>query len=96
MRLLIVSNRLPVTVALEEDRFRVQDSMGGLVSGLSAYLDSLSGSPVLQSDYLWVGWPGLTVDPERRDELSGLVRRERQAYPVFLSETVMDNFYHGF
>src|SRR4051812_37084127 len=35
-RLLLVSNRLPVTVKLEHQRVSVQPSAGGLASGLSA------------------------------------------------------------
>ena len=42
MRILIVSNRLPVTVIEKGGKLRFQQSTGGLVSGLSTYLDSLS------------------------------------------------------
>jgi len=38
MRILIVSNRLPFTVVEKEGTFRYQESVGGMVSGLSGYM----------------------------------------------------------
>lgn len=96
MRLLIVSNRLPITVVEKKGQFHFEESMGGLVSGLSAYLDSLRGSKWTQSDYLWVGWPGLTVAEDRQAEVCERGRAEHRAVPVFLTQRAMDSFYHGF
>ena len=44
MRLLIVSNRLPIVTVEEKGQLLFRESAGGLVSGISAYLDSLRGS----------------------------------------------------
>lgn len=107
MRLLIVSNRLPIVTVEEEGQLRFRESAGGLVSGISAYLDSLRGSsfrgapagvpgasaPVRSR---WIGWPGVTVeDPAKQarvtEALAGF-----DAHPVFLSDRSMDKFYHGF
>ncbi|HSD56544.1 MAG TPA: bifunctional alpha,alpha-trehalose-phosphate synthase (UDP-forming)/trehalose-phosphatase [Methanotrichaceae archaeon] len=98
MRLLIVSNRLPVTVMREGDSLRFQESVGGLASGLRAYMDNIksSRSPESQYDYAWVGWPGVTIDESLRDSLRYKLSSEFHAYPVFLSEKSMDKFYHGF
>jgi trehalose 6-phosphate synthase/phosphatase len=96
MRLLVVSNRLPITVVEEEGRLRFQQSVGGLVSGLSAYLDSLKGSSFVRSEYMWVGWPGITVKSKAKEELAERALSKLQAYPVFLSEKIMEKFYHGF
>ena len=49
-RLLIVSNRLPVTVRIEAGRPVVHRSVGGLATGLRG--------PHQQSGGLWIGWPG--------------------------------------
>jgi len=49
MRLLVVSNRLPITVFEKEGRLVFKQSVGGLVSGLSAYLDSLKSSGFTKS-----------------------------------------------
>ncbi len=53
-RLLIVSNRLPVTVRTEAAGVEVQPSVGGLATGLRG--------PHERSGGLWIGWSGL-VDP---------------------------------
>src|SRR5512147_1537997 len=98
MRLLIVSNRLPVTVVREGGSLRFQESVGGLASGLRAYMDNLKVSRPPNSQYncAWVGWPGVTIDEGLRDSLRSKLLSEFHAYPVFLSEKSMDKFYHGF
>ena len=95
-RLLIVSNRLPFTVTQTEGRLEFQESTGGLVSGLSAYLDSLKGFTFAESNYIWLGWPGLTVNEGHHAELKTRALADFNAYPVFLSESAMDKFFHGF
>jgi trehalose 6-phosphate synthase/phosphatase len=56
MRIFIVSNRLSVTV-VEGDKLKFKESVDGLVSGLSSYIDSLKGSS-LKHEFIWIGWPG--------------------------------------
>lgn len=96
MRLLIVSNRLPVTAVSEAGRITFTESAGGLVSGLSAYLDSLKSSPFVQSSSLWLGWPGISVRDEDRDEVQRSLGEACHARAVFASESSMDAFYLGF
>lgn len=96
MRLLIVSNRLPIVTVEEQGQLQFRESAGGLVSGISAYLDSLRGSSFTPPESLWIGWPGVTVeDPARRTQVTETLRAFR-AHPVFLSARAMDQFYHGF
>jgi trehalose 6-phosphate synthase/phosphatase len=95
-RFLIISNRLPLTVVENEEGFRFQQSVGGLVSGLSAYLDSLRNSSFTKSDYIWIGWPGITVVDSMKEKLKSEALSEFKAYPVFLSEKAMEKFYYGF
>lgn len=96
MRLVIISNRLPFTAHDEQGHLQFRTSAGGLVSGLSTYLDSLRGAPPLEQAHLWVGWPGMTIAPASQEELSRRARREFSAHPVYLDEATMDRFYHGF
>jgi trehalose 6-phosphate synthase/phosphatase len=96
MRLLIVSNRLPVMIAEENGELVFKESTGGLVSGLSAYLDSLKGSQFKKSGYLWVGWPGIAVDDKLKETLKSKALSQFNAYPVFLTERSMEKFYQGF
>jgi len=93
MRLLIVSNRLPITV-LDEGELKFKESVGGLVTGLKAYLDTKGAQSSI--DYTWVGWPGATIKDQNKEKLRSKVYSELHAYPVFLSEAAMDKFYHGF
>ena len=57
-RLLVVSNRLPLTLGRGADGWRAEDSAGGLATALGPVMTRLGG--------LWVGWPGEA--PEGRDE----------------------------
>lgn len=96
MRLFIVSNRLPFTVVEKDGKLKFEESAGGLVTGLSAYLDSLKGSSFVAQEHLWIGWPGVTVEEEKKEELKERALSQFSAYPVFLSEEAMEKFYHGF
>lgn len=91
MRLVIVSNRLPFTITQEKDDLKFQDSAGGLATGLQMYLHSQK-----VSDYLWVGWPGLSVQNRIKEKLKSKILDEFKSFPVFLDEKVIQKFYNGF
>lgn len=95
MRLLIVSNRLHYTIVEKEGKLVPQESVGGLASGIKSYLESLKNSSLGKIEYLWVGWPGITVSAKNKNELLTTLA-ELNAYPVLISETAMENFYNGF
>jgi trehalose 6-phosphate synthase/phosphatase len=94
MKLVIVSNRLPIFVREEDGKLQFAESPGGLASGLRGYLKSPSRSP--RSDYVWVGWPGSPVRPELQDEAARRCREEYSALPVFLTTEDTEAFYEGF
>ena len=96
MRLLIVSNRLPFTAARKNQRLELRPSAGGLVSGLSAYLDSLRGASLHQTEYIWIGWPGVAVEEGDKAKLKQQSFAQFRAHPVFLPEGAMEKFYCGF
>lgn len=87
-RLLLVSNRLPITISREDGGFKYQMSAGGLVSGLSG----LSKSTTFQ----WYGWPGLETSAEESKELTTRLRDDYNAVPVFISDELADKHYNGF
>lgn len=96
MRLLVVSNRLPITAHEKEGRVKFQKSVGGLATGISAYLNSLGGEPQGRIDeWLWIGWPGLAVEASKEAEYQEQMR-EFGTHPVFLTDKAVDKFYHGF
>ena len=78
MRLIIVSNRLPVTVVDTGTGFHFHESVGGLVTSLSSFLEQLPHAPSGITEYLWVGWPGISVAPERQGDCRSKGRRSRQ------------------
>ena len=88
-RLLLVSNRLPITIKRSNDgKYDFSMSSGGLVTGLSG----LSKTTTFQ----WYGWPGLEVP---KDEVTGLTSRlkdEFNAVPVFMDDELADRHYNGF
>jgi trehalose 6-phosphate synthase/phosphatase len=98
-RLLIVSNRLPFTAVQRDGNLTLVPSSGGLVSGLSGYLDSFrQDTSHRKSDvqsYLWLGWPGATVEPDKQAALTEQAV-SFNACPVFIAEDQMEEFYHGF
>jgi trehalose 6-phosphate synthase/phosphatase len=109
MRLLTVSNRLPIVTVEEKGELQFRESAGGLVSGISAYLDSLRGSSFAgaaapdgvsgaptPSRSRWIGWPGVTVEDPAKQALVTETLAGFHAHPVFLSDRSMDKFYHGF
>jgi trehalose 6-phosphate synthase/phosphatase len=95
-RLVVVSNRLPFSISTENGVVRYQESAGGLVSGLSAYIDSIGQSAEESTDYIWVGWPGATVEESQRGGVMEDAMRKFRSVPVFLAQDEMDSFYHGF
>lgn len=96
MRLLIISNRLPFTVEEKHGELKFVKSSGGLVTGLSDYLDSLKDSSFIPLEHLWIGWPGIEVNENYQKELRRKTIKEYKCSPVFVPEKEMDNFYHGF
>lgn len=90
-RLLIVANRLPVTVERRRTGYRFKPSVGGVATGLDSYRRS--------GETLWIGWAEMPVsrlDAAQRETLREELRRDFSAEPVFLSDDDVSGFYHGF
>ncbi|MEZ7890155.1 MAG: bifunctional alpha,alpha-trehalose-phosphate synthase (UDP-forming)/trehalose-phosphatase [Candidatus Wallbacteria bacterium] len=96
MRLIVVSNRLNVTVEEKEGKINYKPSSGGLATGLSSYLDTMKNRNFEISEYLWIGWPGCAISSAKKAEVSSVLLSKYKSYPVFLSEKIMDKFYLGF
>lgn len=89
-KLLVVSNRLPVTVAAYDGQLHFSRSAGGLATGMS----SLSESRQMH----WLGWSGLAADAadEQTDQMVVEGLRERGCSAVPLTEDELEGFYYGF
>jgi trehalose 6-phosphate synthase/phosphatase len=88
-RLLIVSNRLPITLVDNGDGISVGRSSGGLATGL-AHIQRRSGAT-------WIGWTGLADAPcaSRRDDIDDIDGQLRAArmMPVHLTRRDVARFY---
>src|SRR5947207_10645925 len=83
MTLLLISNRLPVTLKRSDDgAYEFSMSSGGLVTGLSG----LSKSTV----YKWFGWIGREIPESEKTLVSTKLMEEHQSVPVFLSDDLAD------
>jgi trehalose 6-phosphate synthase/phosphatase len=88
-RLLIVSNRLPLTVKGDREGVAIEPSEGGLATGLRG--------PHERSGGLWIGWPGdvSRLSPERRAQVEQRLGQLR-AVPLYLSSSEVARYYEGF
>jgi trehalose 6-phosphate synthase/phosphatase len=88
-RLLIVSNRLPLTIRIREGALQLIPSAGGLATGLRAWHE--------QSGGLWVGWPGelSRLSGAQRAEVARLLA-EGRIVPVPLTADQVKSYYEGF
>ncbi|MCZ2108473.1 MAG: bifunctional alpha,alpha-trehalose-phosphate synthase (UDP-forming)/trehalose-phosphatase [Dehalococcoidia bacterium] len=85
--IVLVSNRLPMTVTRREgDGFDVRPSTGGLASGLRGIHERMGGS--------WVGWPGASFDDNEWAALEGELEASG-ARPVPLTPTEVGEYYQG-
>jgi trehalose 6-phosphate synthase/phosphatase len=89
-RVLIVANRLPVTVSPTDTGVEVQKSTGGLATGLLR--------PHEQSGGLWIGWSGATEDELTEQQQAGLDRQlaEMRLVSVPLTGDQVARYYEGY
>lgn len=88
-RLLLLSNRLPITIKRSDDgSYTFSMSSGGLVTGLSGLSKTTS--------FQWYGWPGLEVPDNEVEGMKQRLKDEYGAHPVFIDDEVADRHYNGF
>ena len=90
-RLVIVSNRLPITVSKDEDsdKWQFSRSIGGLVTALTSVLKNRKG--------MWIGWPGIAEEAD----LDGLLAQASKELgytlkSISLTQEEIDLYYFGF
>jgi len=89
-QVIIVSNRLPISVSKEDGQLIFTSSVGGLATGLSSY--------VKKRNNLWIGWPGIAsngLSDEEKDKIVSELAKHR-CIPVFLNQKQIDDFYNGY
>jgi len=90
-RLLIVSNRLPVTIQKKKGKLYFNQSVGGLATGLGSFYKSFNSK--------WVGWCGITSEKiglEEKKNIKTKLENAFSSYPVFLSKREIELYYSEF
>ena len=89
-QILIVSNRLPVTVKKVAGKLTFETSMGGVATGLASYVANRKSK--------WIGWPGIASEDLTEADKKKIIKElaKRNCVPVFLGRKQLDNFYNGY
>ncbi|MDN5356287.1 MAG: trehalose 6-phosphate synthase/phosphatase [Rikenellaceae bacterium] len=90
-RLLVVSNRLPVSIEQRKNSFNIKPSVGGLATGLGSFYKSYDSS--------WLGWCGITSDNLSKNKINDIEIKLKNDYsniPLFLTENEVNKYYYGF
>lgn len=87
---IILSNRLPLQISVENGKLEITPSVGGLATGLKSYHKD--------GNSIWIGWSGLTEDeiPENLKEQVIKKAREEACIAVNLTADEIEGFYYGF
>ncbi|AXC14139.1 Alpha,alpha-trehalose-phosphate synthase [UDP-forming] [Acidisarcina polymorpha] len=88
-RLVVVSNRIPLSWVQEGGHLTTKPSSGGLISALEPLLKAHGG--------LWVGSAGSEDSAEIREQLESAAKQHAYRYtPVFVTADEQVNYYEGF
>ncbi|ODQ80429.1 glycosyltransferase family 20 protein [Babjeviella inositovora NRRL Y-12698] len=86
---LVVSNRLPVTIKRSAGgEYQYTMSSGGLVTALQGLKKSTS--------FQWFGWPGLEIPDGEKDRVAGDLEEKFKCIPIYLLDDLADLHYNGF
>lgn len=89
-KFLIVSNRLPVQVAVSEEEIQITPSVGGLATGMITVSKSF--------DSLWIGWSGVDqseLSDSQQKKVNEALKNEK-CVNVNLTEEEVELYYEGF
>jgi len=89
-RVIVVSNRLPVSATYNEDKknWTFKMSSGGLVAGLEGVKKKLP--------FVWIGWTGMTIPKEQQEGFEKQLLAEHNCIPVYMDDKIAEEFYNGF
>lgn len=88
-QVIIVSNRLPVSVKKVDGQLSFSPSVGGL-TGIASYTE--------EKKRTWIGWPGIASDDLTDEDKQTIVKElaKHRCSPVWLSQKQIDDFYTGY
>ncbi|WP_271784369.1 bifunctional alpha,alpha-trehalose-phosphate synthase (UDP-forming)/trehalose-phosphatase [Aquimarina algiphila] len=87
---IIISNRLPLQLRIDNNSIETTPSVGGLATGMKSVHSG--------SDSIWIGWSGLPEEKldKNLEELVANALKKHQCVGVPLTEYDIDKFYFGF
>ncbi len=87
---IIISNRLPVQLQIDNGRISAIPSVGGLATGMKSVHS--------EGESLWIGWSGLTEEeiPEELEKDIDVALAKHGSSKVKLTSAEVDGFYYGF
>jgi trehalose 6-phosphate synthase/phosphatase len=88
-RLIVASNRLPVSISKKKGKVNIQPSPGGLATALRSIR--------LKNEVVFFGWPGyIPENSSEQKHIQTILEEEHNCFPVFLSRGEIDKYYYGF
>jgi trehalose 6-phosphate synthase/phosphatase len=89
-QVIIVSNRLPVSVKKDNGELVFTQGLGGIATGLASYADDPRNH--------WIGWPGIASDELTSEDKKVIVTKLEalNCTPIFLTQKQIDEFYNGY
>lgn len=86
--LILVSNRLPLSIKKVGESFQSTPSGGGLVTALSGLTKSMK--------FRWIGWPGIIVQDTEEEKKASESLAEHNARGIFLNAELAHQHYSRF
>lgn len=90
-RIILISNRLPVTIKTKGKSIEIIQSVGGLATGMGSFYKNYNCK--------WIGWCGLAtdfLDTAFKKEVENRLIKDYKNYPIFLTRNDIKNYYSGF
>lgn len=86
----IVSNRLPISVKKVDGKLEFSNSIGGLATGLASVTTAASS--------MWIGWPGITEEELTEDDKEAIRKRllKHNCYPIFMRKNMVEDYYNEY
>ena len=84
--LIVVSNRLPVSISQNGKEWEITPSSGGLASAMRGVKSHMS--------FKWIGWPGGSFFKNQISDIESQLK-EQDLIPVFLDKEEEEHYYHN-
>lgn len=87
-RLIIISNRLPVSISERNGELILNPSAGGLATGLNSLKS--------EREVHWIGWPGINTSKKEKQQAITEKLEALNMTPVFVPKDKFSGYYNGF